>query len=355
MLLIDIARYQNVTSWQAVKDARIRITPGSAPEPIGAVYVKATDGNGYAPVQRADKQVRGAQSVDLPTGVYHFSQVGDPRSQARLLLSEHRRLGCTLPPMLDLEDNPPSSGRANIPHSQKTQWSKDFLDEVANAGYRPCVYMSSADAKSLRPDLWGIPNLVIWIASYGPNNGYRNALTGGYPGRVDIRQYTSLGSVPGISASGVDLNEVYVALTTEVDPLSWTENLTFTAPDGKVTTIQARDWVMWTNYAAWLAANRAEANGAAIAALANDPDITPEAMKAMVDGAIAAQMPLMVSSIISSLQDNLSETVLAVLGSDNAEQADLIVQRAFELISAKMAELASVSLPVAGQPAQEGN
>ncbi|RSM73440.1 N-acetylmuramoyl-L-alanine amidase [Kibdelosporangium aridum] len=39
------------------------------------------------------------------------------------------------------------------------------------------------------------------------------------------------------------------------DTVSWTENLTFTAPDGTVTTIQARDWVMWTNFAAWQAAN----------------------------------------------------------------------------------------------------
>jgi GH25 family lysozyme M1 (1,4-beta-N-acetylmuramidase) len=192
---IDIYRYQTVTDWAAVRRAGVEF-----------VYVKATDGAGYAPV-RADKQVRGAQGVDLPVGCYHFSQPGDPVAQANLLLSEVRRLNAAgVGPALDLEDNPPGTGKANIPDSQKTGWALEFLRTVAAAGYRPTVYMSSSLAKTLRPDRWDIRALVIWIASYGVNDGRRHALTGGYPGRVDIHQYTSLGRVPGI-AGAVDLSE----------------------------------------------------------------------------------------------------------------------------------------------------
>lgn len=206
---IDIYRYQTVTDWKAVKNAGVSF-----------VYVKATDGSGYAPV-RADNQVNGAHGVGLPVGVYHFCQPGDPVAQANVLLSEVRRLDATgLGPALDLEDNPTGTGKANIPDSQKTGWAKTFLGVVAAAGYRPVVYMSSALAKTLRPDQWGIPNLVIWIASYGPNNGQRNALTGGYPGRVDIHQYTSVGHVPGITGQ-VDLNE---ALTDVEDDMPITES-----------------------------------------------------------------------------------------------------------------------------------
>lgn len=211
---IDIYRYQTVTSWQRVRDAGVKF-----------VYVKATDGAGYA-VVRADAQARGAQSVGIPVGLYHFAQPGDPVSQARLLLSEVRRLSAGKPgPALDMEDNPAGSAHSNIPNSQKSAWSKLFLREVAAAGYRPVVYMSSSLAKLLRPDLWGIPNLVIWIASYGPNNGRRNALTGGYPGRLDIHQYTSAGAVAGITGA-VDLNESLTDILTDGDTdMNWDDTV----------------------------------------------------------------------------------------------------------------------------------
>lgn len=216
---IDIYRYQTVTDWNAVKNSGVTF-----------VYVKATDGAGYAPV-RADNQVNGAHSVDLPVGVYHFSQPGNAVAQANLLLGEVRRLSATgLGPALDLEDNPPGSGKANIPDSQKAAYAIPFLRTVAAAGFRPVVYMNSALAKLLRPDRWDIPNLVIWIASYGVNDGRRHALTGGYPGRIDIHQYTSVGHVPGISGS-VDLNESLTNITnTTEDDVAFSDEINVAAP-----------------------------------------------------------------------------------------------------------------------------
>jgi len=205
---IDIYRYQTVTNWRTVKDAMLRISPDRAPQPIEWVYVKLTDGTGTA-VARGDGQVNGAKSVGLPVGGYHFAQPGDPVRQANVFLDEATRLDALdLPPMLDLEDEPTGT---NIPNSQKRDFATKFCQVIRGAGFRPALYMSSADAANLRPDTWGIPGLVVWIASYGRNNGYRNALTGGYLGRVDIHQYTSMGSVPGISGA-VDLNESMINL-----------------------------------------------------------------------------------------------------------------------------------------------
>lgn len=247
MLGIDIYdRYQDVTSWGELRDALIRPAPGREPEPIGFVYVKATDGVGPAAV-KADGFVIGARSVGFPVGVYHFAQPGSPEFQADLITSEARRLRTTLPPMLDLEDNPLGSGRANIPDSQKTAWAQAFLRRVAAVGHRPVVYLSSALAKVLRPDHWDIPGLVIWIASYGPNNGSRNALTGGYPGRVDIHQYTSVGRVAGI-AGGVDLSEAFVDLTEEADVgVEWDKRYRF-GRTGYET--ELGNWIGETNVAA---------------------------------------------------------------------------------------------------------
>jgi hypothetical protein len=153
-------------------------------------------------------------------GGYHFAQFGDPVRQADVLTSEVRRLSATgIPPALDLEA--PFS-----PNATARDFAIQFLNRLRVNGFaRVTVYMSSSFAKAIRPDQWGIPGLVIWIASYGPNNGHRNPLTGGYPGRVDIHQYTSVGHVAGISGQ-VDLNESLADITTTEDELNWYDRVT---------------------------------------------------------------------------------------------------------------------------------
>lgn len=187
---IDIyRRNQTVNSYGAVKAAGVTFA-----------WVKGTDGNGIAPAGPADNEVRGFQSVGIPVGLYHFSQPGDAAAQARVLLREVNRLGATgVVPMLDMEDNPPGGG-ANIPMSSKRGWVKAFTDEIRRNGFRPCVYMNDSDAKTIRPDTIA-DDLVIVIARYGAKPRYG--------GRYDVHQYSSTGTVPGITARGVDLDESY--------------------------------------------------------------------------------------------------------------------------------------------------
>jgi GH25 family lysozyme M1 (1,4-beta-N-acetylmuramidase) len=198
---IDIHPYyqRTITSWASVKKA------------VSWVYVKASDGNAaYTKTvdgitYRPDTHARGAKGVGLPVGAYHYAQFGDPVRQANVLIAEHRRLGAVLPPMLDLEE-------PFEPNALAKDFAIKFLRRLEAVGeHRPAVYMSSADAKILRPDRWGIAGLIIWVASYSVNDGRQHALTGGYPGRVDIHQFTSKGRVSGISGD-VDLNESKIAL-----------------------------------------------------------------------------------------------------------------------------------------------
>jgi lysozyme len=212
---IDIyARYQKVTDWHAVKG-----------HGVGYVWVKLTDGDGRV-ANPGDSLVAGAKSVGIPVGGYHFSQPGSPEGQADLLLGEVRRLGATgLVPMLDMEDNPPGSGRPNIPAGQKRDFVIRFCNRVRAAGFRPGVYMNNADARALRPDTMPVPGLVIWIARYGAKPDYG--------GRYDLHQYSSSGGISGIQAQAVDLNESYtnnhfaVASKTEED-----EDMSVIAPAG---------------------------------------------------------------------------------------------------------------------------
>jgi GH25 family lysozyme M1 (1,4-beta-N-acetylmuramidase) len=192
---IDIyRRYQTVDNWSQVKNAGVTFC-----------YVKLTDGNAVASAGPGDNEINGAKSVGIPAGGYHFSQPGDAAAQARLFVNEVKRTGALgLALQLDLEDNPPESGKANIPDSQKKAWGIAFCNEVMRLGFRPGVYMNNALAKLLRPDQWGINGLVIWIARYG-------AKPAPEAGRYDIHQYTSSGTILGIRASGVDLNESYTS------------------------------------------------------------------------------------------------------------------------------------------------
>jgi lysozyme len=191
---IDIYRsFQTVRDWSAV-----------AAHGVGYVYVKLSDGGGAPVGGRGDAEVAGAKSVGIPVGGYHFVQTGPaPERQADVLLGEVTRLdatGCV--PMLDLEDNPAGSRLPNIPDSQKRRFAEAFLRRLDARGFRPGVYLNDALAKQLRLDTWDVPGLVIWIARYG-------ARLDAAAGRYDIHQYSSAGSIPGITASGVDLDESY--------------------------------------------------------------------------------------------------------------------------------------------------
>ena len=178
---LDIYRYQTVTNWQAVKNHGVKY-----------IWVKLTDGNGPA-IVRGDVQVRGAKSVGIPVGGYHYAQFGDPERQADVLLSEVERLGAKgLVPMLDLEA--PFS-----PNSVAKQFGVAFCNHIKARGYRPGVYMNDSFARALRPDTWP-SNPVVWIARYGSKPAYG--------GEYDVHQYSSTGQVPGITGN-VDLNWAY--------------------------------------------------------------------------------------------------------------------------------------------------
>lgn len=193
---IDIYRYQTVTDWDAVKR-----------HGVAFVYVKGTDGGAPA-IVRADNQVRGARSVGIPVGLYHYAQLTpSPEAQADMLTGEVRRLGATgLPPALDLEDPHKPGGAAR-------DFAARFLRRMRANGFdRVTLYANTSMLTGIgAPAMFDKdPSVVIWAAGYGVNDGKRHPLT--YKGRVDIHQYTSVGAVPGISGL-VDLNESFTDIT----------------------------------------------------------------------------------------------------------------------------------------------
>jgi len=200
---IDIYdRYQDVTDWRVVRDAGVRFC-----------IIKATDGGGRA-VAPADAFVRGARSVGIPVGLYHYAQLSPgPEIQADVLNAEFRRLGpVQLPPVLDLEgDFHLKAGDSPATRTQKISRAVDFARRFATrlsaCGHpRVLLYVNTSFLSSLRPHTWGLPGLLVWAADYGPNDGRRHPDLSPYTGPVAIHQYTDRGRVPGITGN-VDLNE----------------------------------------------------------------------------------------------------------------------------------------------------
>jgi GH25 family lysozyme M1 (1,4-beta-N-acetylmuramidase) len=189
---VDIYRYQTVTDFNALA------------RNVGFAWVKLTDGNGPA-VVRGDRQVNGCRAAGIPTGGYHYAQPGDPIRQADVFLGELRRLNALdIAPALDLE-------APFTPNNVARNFGIAFCQRIAARGHRPAAYMSASMAGVIRPDQWGIPGLVIWIAAYGGNDGGNYGADDPpkvrryYGGRYDIHQHSSTAIVPGISGR-VDLN-----------------------------------------------------------------------------------------------------------------------------------------------------
>ncbi|MEG2634696.1 MAG: GH25 family lysozyme, partial [Oscillospiraceae bacterium] len=90
----------------------------------------------------------------------------------------------------------------SLTNAQRTEICRAFCETIRNSGggYTPAVYANKYYFTSLlnTPQL---ENYIIWLAHYTEQTSYAR--------RYDIWQYSSTGSVPGISG-GVDMNISYL-------------------------------------------------------------------------------------------------------------------------------------------------
>ncbi|GAB3154312.1 hypothetical protein GCM10027258_57980 [Amycolatopsis stemonae] len=327
--------YQRGLRWNQVTDihfAWVKVSDGGAP------YTTTQGGVTYRP----DTHVAGAKSVGIPVGGYHYAQPSPaPERQADVLLGEVRRLGATgVAPMLDLEApfKPDATAKA---------FGLAFCRRVAAAGFRPAVYMSSSWAAVLRPDQWDVPGLVIVIARYGARP--EAAGSGRYVGRYDVHQYSSSGSLPG-SAGAVDLDESYTNahLTTQEEPdmdatqaqqlaelHAWLSPLsveTGPKPDGggdaprsnpkTIADMLANLYGMMffpSNYITAPDGSRMPSILSMVAKAAYGSGVDPAAIADAVEKAVGTGL--------DEFRAQLRADVVSVIGEDNAEQADAIVDK----------------------------
>lgn len=171
-------KYQTVTSWEALRASGRTFA-----------YFKGTDG--MATRSTADWPTQ-ARRVGIACGLYGYAQPGNARDQYDLLYQTSRdRVAVDLSPALDLED-------PFVPGNAAVQFAVAWLLRAIERGQLPVYYANDSMMTYTLPAIRAaVPGVWPWIARYGapPKNAYRTW------------QHSSSGQVPGIVASGVDLNQ----------------------------------------------------------------------------------------------------------------------------------------------------
>lgn len=204
MLGIDISTWQNTIDWAKVKASGIEF----------AIIRAGFRGYGTGKIVEDDlfyTNLIGATNAGLRVGVYFFSQAinqVEAVEEASMVISLLQKYGVRIsyPITIDSEWSGASgnSGRADsLSRADRTAVCVAFCETVRSAGYTPMIYASKSwFENNLSVSAFG--NYKIWLAHYTPGGA-----TSSYSGRYEMWQYTSIGSVSGISG-GVDMNYGYL-------------------------------------------------------------------------------------------------------------------------------------------------
>ena len=180
--VIDISQWQGVINWDIVTNH------------IDGCIIRCGWGSDIVGQDdtQFERNISECERLGIPYGVYLYSYATSTdaaRSEAQhalRLISGHK---LSLPVYFDSEENGTEfAAKAN---------AIAFCDEIRKAGYTPGIYASLSWWNSYLQDITGVSK---WCARW-------QASTPGMD--CDIWQYTSDGSVPGITGR-VDMNECYI-------------------------------------------------------------------------------------------------------------------------------------------------
>ena len=144
----------------------------------------------------AVRNINAAKSSGMQVGLYFYSKATDifqAMEEANIAANIADRCGgISLPIYFDMEDNI----QKGLSRQDKTNIANAFIDTVHNRGYNAGFYSYLYWLKDYM-DMNALRSNSTWVAQYN------NTCT--YTGKYDFWQYTSSGSVPGISGN-VDMN-----------------------------------------------------------------------------------------------------------------------------------------------------
>ena len=189
---IDISEFQTVTDWNKVKASGVKFA-----------IIRTGFGVRYTDEQFT-ANMKGAIAAGIPVGAYHFSYAlnaaGAKAEAERVVqLLAPYKAHITLPVYFDFEyDTVEYAKKQGVTLGKQAfnDHSVAFCEAIQAAGYRAGVYYN-LDYLDRLVDMNRIGKYSLWFAQY---NSY--AQSSGW----DVWQYSSSGSVPGISGR-VDMNQ----------------------------------------------------------------------------------------------------------------------------------------------------
>ena len=192
---IDVSKWNGSIDWNAVKNSGVSyviIRCGYRGSSTGALIVDP----------KFASNIKGAKAAGLKVGVYFFSQAVnevEAVEEASMALNLVSGYGLDYPIFLDVEA---SGGRGDaIDVGTRTAVCKAFCATIQNSGYTAGIYANKTWFTT-KINAGSLTGYKIWLAQYASAPTYTAT-------KYDMWQYTSKGSVSGISGS-VDMNISYL-------------------------------------------------------------------------------------------------------------------------------------------------
>lgn len=192
---IDVSQFNGDIDWKAVSNSGVKfafIRVAGRYSVSGTIYDDT----------KFEQNIKNAKANGVKVGVYFFTQAvntNEAIEEARYAISKIKPYGVDLPIVIDSESVEGKGRHAAIGVSDRTKVVKAFCDEVSNSGYTPMIYASTSWLNSML-NMSELSAYKVWVAQYNH--------TLEYGGSYNIWQYTSEGSINGISGN-VDCNRWY--------------------------------------------------------------------------------------------------------------------------------------------------
>ena len=194
---IDVSAYQGQIDWEQVAESGVDFA-------MVRVGYRGYESGKLVEDKFARANLEGAAAAGIRLGVYFFSQaltVEEAQEEARFVLDMIRDYDITMPVVFDWEHVNNETARTNdMDPYVATDCAKAFLEAIEEAGYWPMMYFNTFQARKLFY-LDQLMEYDFWLALYS------DRMT--FPYKVDMWQYTSTGTIPGIFGD-VDVNVLFM-------------------------------------------------------------------------------------------------------------------------------------------------
>ncbi len=191
---IDVSKWNGNINWNQVKNSGVSYA-------IIRCGYRGSSAGALIEDPKFKANIQGAQAAGIKVGVYFFSQAVnevEAVEEASMCINLCSGYSLSMPVYIDVEG---SNGRGDqVSASQRTANIKAFCGTIQSAGYKAGVY-SNKTWFTQRMNASSLTSYKIWLAQYAASVTYTAT-------RYDMWQYTSKGSISGISGN-VDMNILY--------------------------------------------------------------------------------------------------------------------------------------------------